>query len=35
VEPGGLYEVVAAIPGGDDDPTDDLGSLVFIRNDES
>jgi hypothetical protein len=35
VEPGGLYELAAALPGGDDDSSDDVATLVFIRNDES
>jgi len=35
VAPGTLYELVATLPGGDDDSSDDMSSLVFIRNDES
>lgn len=35
VEPGTLYELVATLPGEDDDSSDDMSSLVFIRNDET
>jgi hypothetical protein len=35
VSPGALYELVATLPGDDDDRSDDSASLVFIRNDES